>query len=281
MLKIAIPKSINTEKCLQHFRAVGIDNSVQDDCKVLTSKKFPAEVRRMNDAEIIKAVAVGAQDIGVVLQHQVVESAAKVKCVHSFSAYKKNLSLFIYKELRYKNVESLTGKRIATPFPHIVANFLKLKNIKANIISCEDIECVAELGMADGICTVFNSKLSCLETQLREIEIVMPTFPIIIANENLSAQKQMILEELIERIVSVQNADGKKMIYISALLKNKNAVIQALAQAESPIMEISVDNERMIFQCILDEKRFWDIKAHLQFIGAEIIFVLPVESIIK
>jgi ATP phosphoribosyltransferase len=283
MLRIAIPKKANNiETCLQHFQAIGINHTTQNDYKAVISKKFPAEVRKMDYKEIITAFAEGVQDIGVVMQHHIAENSAKVLPVHSFPACKKNVSLFISKELRYKNIESLTGKRIATPFPNIVSAFFKTKNVKVTIVPVnEEVMCALELGIADAVCTISDFEPYNFESQLREIEVVTPTFPIIIANENLSAQKQMILDELIERMVSVQNADGKKMIYITVSTEKQSAVKQALTQAESPLIELPAAENKTVFQCVLDEKQLWDIKTHLQIIGAESIFVLPIENVIR
>ncbi|MDR0830778.1 MAG: hypothetical protein LBN95_11825 [Prevotellaceae bacterium] len=282
MLKLAIPhERAHIEKCLRYIQAAGVDFPAKNDFKALISNKFPVEVRQMGIEEIIASILGEMQDVGVVMQHQILENSVNVKKVHSFTACKKNVTLFIPNELRYKSIESLTGKRIATPFPNIVSAFLRGKNIKASIVPVKaNVMYATEIGLADAVCTVVDAENATFCPQLREIEVVMQTFPVIVASENLSAQKQIILDDLVEKIVSVQNAEHKKMIYIYAPIYKKDAVYKALEQSETSVIELPA-GDKTVFQCLMDEKLFWDIKNHLQIIGVENMLVMPVENILK
>ncbi|MDR1544503.1 MAG: hypothetical protein LBS50_08900 [Prevotellaceae bacterium] len=283
MLKVAIPNQITyTDKQLQFLLAnIGVDSALQDDYKAVVSNKFPVEIRKMSYREIFRALTNGTQDIGIVLHLAPMEAPMKVCCLHSFCTHKVNLSLFIPKDMHYKNLESLTGKRIATPYPSVLAPYLKAKNLKATVVPLENITCAFEFGIADAICIISGNKQYKFTSQLREIETVTQTYPIIISGENLQAQKQMILDELIERIISAENAQNKKLICISFPNDKKEAIIEALAQFEGPVSVTPALREQTIIRCFLDEKQFWDIKSHLKMVGAETIFVLPVENIIK
>jgi ATP phosphoribosyltransferase len=285
MLKIAIPQTNEfTWKSIELLRKSGVDFFADvDSNRIFRSKNFPAQIRQMNFEQIISAVATGAQDIGIVGEHHFEDNiCAEIRCVYKFLSYKSNFSLFINKDVKYKGLESMMGRKIATAFPNLVGSFFKQRNIRANIFRySQPLHLALELGVADGICILEDENTCDFQQQLRESEVIMQSSPVIIAGRRLSAPKQIILDELIDRIESVQKAEGKKMIYIAVPLDKKERVLEvlALAKYKTIVMSISDDN-RFLINLIADERQLWDLKAHLKLLGAENIYVLPIENII-
>lgn len=56
------------------------------------------------------------------------------------------------------------------------------------------------IGLADGICDIVSSGSTLLTNGLKEVETVMKSQAVIIANRNISGQKREILEKLLFRI---------------------------------------------------------------------------------
>jgi len=284
MLKIAIPKENEfTRKSVEMLRKSGIDFSKNaDELGVFYSQDFPAQIRIMEFEQIISAVANGAQDIGIIGEHHFENTDAEVCCVHTFSSHKSNISLFVSKALKYKGLESMTGRRIATYFPNMISALFKKRNVRVNVFQYQrPLGLAIELGLADGICVLIDERLRNFYSQLCEVEVLMQSCPIIITGKNLPAQKQIILEELIDRIKSVQNAEGKKMVYVAVPSKNKESVFQVLTHQNYKVVETTNCNgEYAVFQIVVDEKYLWDLKSHLKSLGAEDIYVMPIEKII-
>ena len=285
MLKIAIPQHNEfTRKSIETLRKSGVDFSPNIDKygSICCSQDFPAQIRMMDFEQIISVVASGAQDIGIVGAHHFENSDTEICCVHSFTSFKSNFSLFINKDLKYKGLESLTGRKIATAFPNLVGAFFKKRNIRVNICQYQPpLPLMVELGNVDGICTLTDDYLQNFCSQLYEIEAIMQSCPIIIANKNLSAQKHIILDELIDRIKSVQNAEGKKMVYVAVPMEKKDSILQFLTQYNYKTVEMAIgSSNRFIIHIMADEKHLWDLKTHLKSLGAENIYVLPIEKII-
>jgi len=284
MLKISIPKDNEfTRKSVEMLRKSDVDFSHNaDEFGVFHSQDFPAQIRIMEFDQIISAVASGAQDVGIIGKHHFENTDAEICCVHTFPSHKTNVSLFISKTLKYKGLESMTGRKIATPFPNMVSAFFKKRNIRTNVFYYQKhLGLAIELGIADGICVLMNEHLRNFYSQLCEVEVIMQSYPIIITNKKLSAHKQVILDELIDRIKSVQKAEGKKMVYVAVQLEKKENVLQVLTLQNYKVIEMTNCNGKYaVFQIILDEKYLWDLKTHLKLLGTENIYVTPIEKII-
>ncbi|MDR3328168.1 MAG: ATP phosphoribosyltransferase [Prevotellaceae bacterium] len=279
MLKIAIPYEDNfTKQTVEQLVAAGVRFEFSERGAIVFSEDFPAQISMMSYAQIISSISTGIQDVGIVGEHHVKESSLRFNTVHKFNSSKTNLSISVNNNFKYNGLDSLSGKKIATPFPNIATSFFKGKNIRVLTVNCpQDTENSVILGLADAVLNVVQPKNS----RLKEVETVLQSSPLLIANQNLSPAKQMFLDELLDRISSVQNAFGKKMLRITAKMKNIKQLQKTLSQLDNSLMVMSdINNQNAVFQLIIDKKQLWDMKAHLQTLGAESIMVLPLENFI-
>ena len=284
MLKIAIPKNNEfTRKSIEILRRSGVDFSKNaDEFGVFYSQDFPAQIRMMEFEQIISAVAGGAQDIGIVGKHHFENSDEQINCVYAFSSYKSNFSLFVNKSFNYKGLESMTGRKIATAFPNLVSKFFKSKNIRTNIFTFQlPLSLAVDLKIADGSCALTNENILNFYSQMREVEVIMQSCPVIISGKELSAPQQIILDELIDRIKSVQSAEGKKMVYVPVPIEKKESVLQVLKLYNYKTIEMTTSSgEHVVIHIVADEKNLWDLKTHLKSLGAKDIYVMPIDKII-
>jgi len=284
MLKIALPKSNEfTRRSIEILRKAGIDFSQNaDEFGVFYSQDFPAQIRIMEFDQIISAVASGGQDIGIVGKHHFENSEAQINCVHTFSSYKRNFSLLVNKSMKYRGLESMTGRKIATAFPNLVSKFFKSKNIRIEIFTFQvPLSLSVDLGIADGSCALTDENILNFYSQMREVEVIMQSCPVIISGKELPAARQIILDELIDRVISVQNAEGKKMIYVPVPIDKKEHVLQVLELHNYKMIEMTTNSgDYAVIHILADEKNLWDLKTHLKSLGAEDIFVMPIDKII-
>jgi ATP phosphoribosyltransferase len=279
MLKIAIPHEDDfTKQTVEQLIAAGVRFEFPQKDAVVFSKDFPAQISVMSYPQIISSINADIQDIGMVGEHHIKESSLQLSTVHKFNSFRTNLSIFVNNDFKYNGLESLSGKKIATPFPNIATSFFRGKNIRILAVNCpQDTENSVILGLADAVLNVVQPKNS----QLREVETVLQSSPVLIASQNISSAKQMFLDELLDRIFSVRNAFGKKMLYVTAKIENMDKLQKALLQLDSSLMTMpDINNKKIVFLLIIDKKQLWDIKTHLQTLGAESIIVLPLENLI-
>lgn len=194
------------------------------DIKLSTSKRtlltqssnFPVEVLFLRDDDIPQCVASGVADLGIVGENEFVERAEEADIAYRLGFSKCRLSLAIPKETEYNGPEWFNGKKIATSYPGILQSYLEKNQIKADIhVITGSVEIAPGIGLADAIFDIVSSGSTLISNNLKEVEVVMKSEALLIANKQLSEEKQEILNELIFRIQAVQAAEEKKYVLMN------------------------------------------------------------------
>jgi ATP phosphoribosyltransferase len=248
---------------------------------LVPSKNFPVEVLYLRDDDIPQAVASGIADVGVVGENEFVEKAEDAVIVQRLGFSRCRLSLAIPKNVDYKGLEWFEGKKIATSYPKILEDFLREKGIKSDIhIITGSVEIAPGIGLADCIFDIVSSGGTLISNNLKEVEIVMNSEALLIADKNISEEKRKILNELLFRFRSYKNAEDKKYIILNVPNNKIDDVCQLLPGIKSPTVTPLVKSGWSSLQSVIDDKKFWDIIAKLKAIGAEGILVMPIEKMI-
>jgi ATP phosphoribosyltransferase len=248
---------------------------------LVPAKNFPVEILYLRDDDIPQAVASGIADVGVVGENEYAEKAEDAVIVKRLDFSKCRLSLAIPKTADYKGVEWFEGKKIATSYPKILDNFLKSKNIKSDIhVITGSVEIAPGIGLADCIFDIVSSGSTLVSNNLKEVEVVMKSEALMIANKGLTAEKQAILDELMFRFDSYKTAEGKKYIILNIPNDKIETVCQILPGMKSPTITPLVEKGWSSLHSVIDEKKFWDIIGQLKSLGAQGILVVPIEKMI-
>lgn len=248
---------------------------------LIPAKDFPVEVLFLRDDDIPQAVATGVADIGVVGENEFVEKDEKATVIKRLGFSKCRLSLAIPKDERYDDIHWFENKKIATSYPHILNKYLESNKIKAEVhIISGSVEISPSIGLSDAIFDIVSSGGTLVSNRLKEVEVVMRSEALLIATENLCAEKQQILDELIFRIEAVQAADNKKYILLNAPEDKLEEIFNILPGMRSPTVTPLASEGWCSVQSVIDDKRFWDVITKLKAVGAEGIIVLPIEKMI-
>ena len=78
------------------------------------------------------------------------------------------------------------------------------------------VEIAPGIGLADAIFDIVSSGSTLVSNRLKEVEVVMQSEALLIANNNLSEEKLAILDELLFRFEAIQVAEGKKYVLLNA-----------------------------------------------------------------
>ena len=282
MLRIAIQaKGRLSDESLSLLQESGIKLSAGKISLLIKSKTFPAEILFLRDDDIPQAVADGIADAGIVGENEYVERKLNAEIVKRLGFSRCRLSLAIPKEEEYNNMSWFSGKKIATSYPGILINFLKKNAIKAEIhVINGSVEIAPGIGLADAVFDIVSSGSTLLSNHLREVETVMHSEAILIANENLSNEKKEILKELIFRIEAVQTAEDKKYILLNAPNEKLQEIFDILPGMRSPTVLPLAQGGWSSVHSVISEKRFWEIIGKLKTAGAEGILVIPIEKMI-
>ena len=136
------------------------------------------------------------------------------------------------------------------------------------------------IGLADAIFDIVSSGSTLVSNNLVEVETVMKSEAILIANKNLDEEKQAVLDELLFRIEAVKAAEDKKYVLMNVPTDKVKEIVAVLPGVKSPtVMPLATEGWSSV-HTVIEEKRFWEIIRELKQLGAEGILVVPIEKMI-
>lgn len=282
ILKIAIQtKGRLNEDSVKLIDDSGIRLPLSSRKLISTSSNFPLEALFLRDDDIPQAVAGGVADVGIVGENEMLEKKENVVVAKRLGFSKCRLSLAIPKDDEYPGIDYFNGKKIATSYPEILKDFFSKNNITAEIhVITGSVEIAPGIGLADAIFDIVSSGSTLVSNRLKEVEVVVYSEAVLIANPNLSASKQAILDELIFRMESVQRADKKKYILLNAPNDKLQEIESLLPGMKSPTVMPLAEKGWSSVHSVIEEKHFWEIIGKLKAAGAQGILVIPIEKMI-
>ena len=282
LLKIAVQtKGRLNEVSLKLIDEAGIKLPLSSRKLISTATNFPLEALFLRDDDIPQAVAMGVADIGVVGENEMLERNENVVVAKKLGFSKCRLSLAIPQSDDYPGLEYFNGKKIATSYPGILKEYFSKNGIVAEIhVITGSVEIAPGIGLADAIFDIVSSGSTLVSNRLKEVEVVIKSEAVLIANPNLSQVKKAILEELIFRMESVQRAEKKKYILLNAPNDKLAEIESYLPGMKSPTVMPLAEKDWSSVHSVIDEKDFWEIIGKLKAAGATGILVIPIEKMI-
>ena len=214
------------------------------DIKISSSKRtllvqstnFPLEVLYLRDDDIPQSVASGVADIGIVGENEFIEKGEDAQILSHLGFSKCRLSLAIPKEYKYTGLQWFSGKKIATSYPNILRKFMNSNGIRTEIHEITgSVEISPGIGLADGIFDIVSSGSTLVSNNLREVEVVMKSEALLIANWHLDEEKHQILNEMLFRIEAVQQAEDKKYVRMNIPRNKLDDICKVLAKLCVPL----------------------------------------------
>lgn len=282
MIRIAVQsKGRLFEDTMTLLAEAGIKIPSSKRTLLVESTNFPVEILYLRDDDIPQSVATGVADIGIVGENEFVERGEDADVVRRLGFSKCRLSLAIPKAIDYPGVQWFEGKKIATSYPSILRAYLKEQGVNADVhVITGSVEISPGIGLADGIFDIVSSGSTLVSNNLREVEVVMKSEALLIANKNLTDEKRATLEDLLFRIEAVKAAEDKKYVLMNVPTECLDEVIAVLPGAKSPtVMPLATPGWNSV-HTVIDEKRFWEVISQLKALGAQGILVIPIEKMI-
>lgn len=283
MIRIAIQtKGRLNEDSLSLLREAGI--SIEDSKRKLLTKSddFPVEVLYLRDDDIPQAVSMGVADAGIVGLNEVEEKNFPVDLVHKLGFGKCRISLAVPKNVDYTGLEYFNGKRIATSYPVILSRFFAEKHIDAEIHEIAgSVEIAPSVGMADAIFDIVSSGGTLVTNGLKEVEKVLFSEAVLIANPNLSPEKRQLLEQICFRFEAIERSRGLKYVLMNLPEEKISEVTSILPGMKSPTVLPLAQKGWCSIHVVIAEKELWNKIEQLKAIGAEDILVLALEKLVR
>ena len=282
MLRIAIQKSGRLQEgSLDLLKESGLSFGNGKDQLKAQARNFPVEVLFLRDDDIPQYVEDKVADVGIVGENIFIEKRKKNQLVKRLDFAKCRLSIAVPRSENYDGIKSLDGKNIATSYPNIVRDFLEKNGINAGIHEISgSVEIAPGIGLADAICDIVSTGSTLLGNGLKEVEVVLQSEAVVIANPDLVPEKQAILEKLLFRMEAVKKAKNNKYILMNCPNEAIAKITSMIPGMKSPTVIPLGRAGWSSIHSVVDENDFWEKIDLLRSFGAEGILVIPIEKMI-
>ncbi len=282
-LKIALQKSgrlANDSTDLLRKCGIGFSNGLGK--LRAEAADFPLEIYFLRDDDIPDYVGDGVADVGIVGENVLAENPKDVDSIEKLGFGRCRLSLAVPKGFQYRSLSDLGGRRIATSYPTILRSFFASRGIAADIHEISgSVEIAPSIGLADAVCDLVSSGSTLFSNGLREVETVMNSEAVLIANKFVSEEASVILDKLLFRIRSVKAAAQNKYILLNAPVDRVDEISSLLPGMRSPSMLPLAEPGWVSMHSVLSETDFWEVVDALKRAGAEGILVLSIDQMIR
>jgi ATP phosphoribosyltransferase len=282
MLKIAVQKSGRLyDHSLQLLKECGIEINNGNRQLKAVAFNFPVEVFFLRDDDIPQYVFDGVADVGFVGENVVYEKSKDIEVVSKLGFGRCRLSIAVPKNMNYSSVSDLKTLKIATSYTKLLQNFLSVNNVNAEIHEISgSVEIAPGIGLADAICDLVSSGSTLFTNGLKEVEVVIQSEAVLVANKNLPGENKEVLSKLLMRINAVKAARNNKYIMLNAPNHQLKNIADVLPGMKSPTIVPLAESGWSSVQSVVNESDFWDIIEKLKSFGAEGILVVPIEKMI-
>ncbi|MEQ9165500.1 MAG: ATP phosphoribosyltransferase [Fulvivirga sp.] len=281
-LKIAIQKSGRLqEQSIKMLKECGLSFANGSSRLKAEVDNFPAEILFLRDDDIPQYIEDNVADIGIIGENVFIEKEKQGEVILKLGFAKCRLSIAVPKSAEYIDASTLNGKKIATSYPVIVQQFLDENNVNAEIHEISgSVEIAPGIGLAEAICDIVSTGSTLLTNGLKEVETIMKSEAILVANNNLNAESKAILDRLVFRINAVNAAKSNKYLLLNAPNSAIEAITRVLPGMKSPTVIPLKEEGWSSLHSVVNENDFWGKIDELKSLGAQGILVIPIEKMI-
>jgi ATP phosphoribosyltransferase len=235
----------------------------------------------LRDDDIPEYVEDGVADVGIIGENVFMEKGGNNKLVKRLDFARCRLSIAVPRSETYTGTGFLTGKNIATSHPNILKSFLERNHVKAGIHEISgSVEIAPGIGLADAICDLVSTGSTLLNNGLTEVEVILHSEAVLIAQTALLQEKVDILNKLLFRIEAVQAAKNNKYILLNCPAEAVEKITEVIPGMKSPTIIPLSKGGWCSLHSVVNENDFWERIDKLKALGAEGILVVPIEKMI-
>lgn len=291
-LRIAIQKSGRlSDESLDLLARCGLSFRRSRDKLFCFGETLPVDLLLVRDDDVPGMIADGVCDLGVVgrnvLTEQILGSgvgkAPPFRELRPLGFGQCRLSVAVPEAFDFVDVSQFAGKRIATTYPNLLADWLRHSGVDASIVNLSgSVEIAPRLGTADFICDLVSSGATLAANQLKEVSVVLKSEAVLAAGAELpSDERGDLIDMLLRRIDGVIRVRVSKLVMWhsprSALEDIRRLLPNGQQATVTPIE--GLDNEVAV-QAICNEAITWQHLEDMKRAGARQMLVLPLEQML-
>ena len=124
MIRLAIQKSGDLITIVESIKRLVLILKMEKISKT-SATNFPVEVFFLRNGDIPQYLRGGVVDLAIVGENLLEEKGSDLEIIEKLGFSKCRVSIAFPKEIEFKSISDLNGKRIATSYPNTVKTFLK------------------------------------------------------------------------------------------------------------------------------------------------------------
>ena len=292
-IKVAIQKSGRlTEHSLELLHQCGLKYSRGRDQLIGFGENMPVDFLLVRDDDIPGLVREDVCDLGIVGMNVLEEKRLEFNQAGQDTPFRLIQELdFGHCELSFaypesgpiQSLDDVDGQRVATSYPRIVGDFLKRRNVNAEVVEFSGaVEIAPSLGRAELICDLVSTGSTLAANQLNQGEIVLQSTAALIQTPvDIPPSKSEWVNRLLQRISGVQQVRESKYIMMHAPRSALSEISALLPGAEAPtVLPLEGRDDKVAVHVVCRENVFWETLEQLKEAGASSVLVVPVEKML-
>lgn len=281
-LKIAVQKSGRLkEDSMKLLKDIGISIDNGKDQLKARASNFPLEVFFLRNGDIPQYLKDGVVDAAIIGNNVIVENGNSIESICNLGFSKCRVSIAVPKEMKYKSLQGLEGKQIATSYPNTVNAFLEKNNINANIhVINGSVEIAPNIGLAEAIVDIVSTGGTLFKNNLIEKDVILQSEAVLAVSPSIKPTQKTILNKIKFRIQSVLKGQSSKYVLLNAPNNSLEAIIALLPGMKSPTVLPLAKSGWSSVHSVIDKHQFWEIIDDLKALGAEGILICPIEKMV-
>jgi len=292
-IKIAIQKSGRlTEHSLELLQQCGLKYSRGRDQLIGFGENMPVDFLLVRDDDIPGLVREDVCDLGIVGMNVLEEKRLEFRAAGQDAPFRLIQELdfghcllsFAYPENgAIQSLDDIDGQRIATSYPWIVKDFLKRRNVNAEVVEFSGaVEIAPNLGRAELICDLVSTGSTLAANKLTQGETLLKSSAALIQTPvEIPASKSEWVNRLLQRISGVQQVRESKYIMMHAPRSALPKISALLPGAEAPtVLPLEGCDDKVAVHVVCRENVFWETLEQLKEAGASSLLVVPVEKML-
>ncbi|MDR3385881.1 MAG: ATP phosphoribosyltransferase [Rudaea sp.] len=292
-LRIAVQKSGRLTEASQDLLArCGLQFRQSRDKLFCFGESLAIDLLLVRDDDIPGLIAQGVCDLGIVGRNVLGEHSRAATTRDAGVAAQElvalgfgrcHLAIALPQEAEYTNPQSLSGARIATTYPALLAEWLERNGVSAEIVVLSgSVEIAPRLGTADAICDLVSSGATLAANQLREAAVVLESEAVLIGPQAMPADERGELRDLLlRRMDGVIQVRESKLVLLHVARSAVPAITRLLPNGQVPtITPVEGSPDDVSLQALCYGSITWQHLEEMKRAGASRLLVLPVEKML-
>ena len=291
-LRIAIQKSGRlAEPARALLASCGLSWRESRDKLFCYGETLPVDLLLVRDDDIPGLIADGVCALGVGGRNVMLEQGGGLRAAGKPAAFRElrplgfggcRLMVAVPDGWAWEGPAQLAGKRIATSYPALTAQWLARNGVDAQVVLLSgSVEIAPKLGQADVVCDLVSSGATLAANQLRPVETLLQSEAVLAGPVGeFDDVRGELADLLLRRLDGALRIKHSKLLMFQASRELLPTLLPLLPDAEEPTVMCIDGEDRLALQALCHGAVTWQRLEDLKRAGASGLMVLPVEGML-